>query len=93
MKKMPRSSKVKNNVDLSKIPLPLHKVVEVAWKFVTQPNPIIACVPEKFDEEVHRTSFKHWDEDDHSRPLIYAKPVLYRSYHGTVMNRALVGNK
>ena len=88
---MPRSSKAK---DLSEIPLPLDKVVEVAWKFVTQANPIIACVPERFDKDLHRTSCDHWDKKQgDSQPLIYAKPVVYRSYHGSVMNRALVGNK
>ena len=94
IEKMPQFSKAKDNIDLEKIRLPLDKVVEVAWKFVTQANPIIACVPKQFDEELHRPTFNHWDEEQgDSRPLIYAKPVVYRSYHGTVMNTALVGNK
>jgi hypothetical protein len=93
IEKMPQFSKAKN-IDLEKIRLPLDKVVEVAWKFVTQANPIIACVPKQFNEELHRPSFNHWDEEQgDSRPLIYAKPVVYRSYHGPVMNTALVGNK
>ena len=47
----------------------------------------------KFDDEIHKTSYKHWDEkEDGERPVIYAQPVVYRSYHGEVMIKGLVGN-
>lgn len=72
---------------------PLQHVIGVAWKFVTQACPIIACKPEKYNPEIHRTCFSHWDEKhDDSKPLIYAKPVLYRSYHCVFLNSGHVGN-
>ena len=75
--------------------LPLEKFVQLAWKFVTQAYPTIVHEPIrlKFDDEIHKTSFKHWDEKkDGERPVIYAQPVVYRSYHGEVMIKGLVGN-
>ena len=83
------------NIKLEKIDLPLDKVAEIAWKFVTQPNPVIVCQPETsaFDNDLHRKCFGHWEEGQaDSRKLIYARPVVFRSYHGVVMSRALVGN-
>jgi hypothetical protein len=76
--------------------LPLEYVVEVAWKFVTQPCPIIVCQPPKFDTAVHTPArTKRWNEEHKdSRPLIYAKPVVFRSYHGVLLkDKALVGNQ
>ena len=39
---------------LEELDLPLEKVVEVTWKFVTEPNPVIVCQPEEFNHELHR---------------------------------------
>lgn len=94
LQKLPSFSKLRGTLKTNH--LPLDRVVEVAWKFVTQACPIIICQPEtcKLDEELYRTCYEHWDEDhDDSKPFIYARPVVYRSYHGVVLNRALVGNK
>ena len=61
---------------------------------MTLASPIIACRPEKFDEEIHNTSYSHWDDDhDDSKPLIYARPVVYRNFHRHVLSKELVGNK
>ena len=73
--------------------LQLEDVIVVAWKFVTQPSPIIVCQPDKYKKRLHAVNTNHWDEDQEDcSPLIYAKPVVYRSYHGTVMKKGLVGN-
>ena len=72
--------------------IPLEKVVEVAWKFVTQPCPLIVDQPDRFNVKIHDTNARHWDEKQKDLPLIYAKPVVYRSYHGILLSRALVGN-
>jgi hypothetical protein len=85
---------IPNVADVAK-QLPLGKFVQLAWKFVTQAYPTIVHEPKrlKFDDEIHKTSFKHWDERrDGDRPVIYAQPVVYRSYHGEVMMKGLVGN-
>ena len=73
--------------------LPLERVVEVGWKFVTQPCPVIVELPARFNADLHDTYAKHWEEETDSVALTYAKPVVYRSYHGIVFNRGLVGNK
>jgi hypothetical protein len=75
--------------------LPLEKFVQLAWKCVTQTYPVIVCEPKsvKFDDEIHKTSYEHWEEDrDGHHPLIYAQPVVYRSYHGEVLKKGLVRN-
>ena len=79
---------------LSAAELQLEEVVAVAWKFVSQPCPIIVCQPDKYVMELHQqANAKHWDEEHkHSPKLIYAKPVVYRSYHGLVLKKGLVGN-
>ena len=74
------------------IDLPLKKVVEIAWKFVTEPNPIIVCRPEKYDSELHSKDFVHWNKLEGNFRLRYAKPVVYRSYHGLIMSKGLVGS-
>ena len=69
--------------------------MQLAWKFVTQAYPIIVCEPVmlKSNHEIHRKSFDHWDEArDGDRVLIYAQRVVYRSYHGEVLIKGLVGN-
>ena len=85
----PQFSKVE---EPEKLYLSLGKVVEIAWKFVTQPNPIIVCQPETsvFDNDLHKKYFGRWKEGQGD--LIYAEPVVFRSYHGDVMCKAFVGN-
>ena len=72
--------------------LQLEDVVVVAWKCVTQSCPIIACQPDKYDKKLHdMTDNKDWNKDNKDTlQLFYAKPVMYRSYHGFVLNRGLV---
>ena len=75
--------------------LPLDKFVKLAWKFITQSCPVIVSMPPMLalNEEIHKTSFHHWDEKRREeRPLIYAHPVVYRSFHGEVLIKGLVGN-
>ena len=38
---------------LEQQPTLLREVVELAWDFVTLPNPIVLCEPEKFTEQTH----------------------------------------
>ena len=70
--------------------------MKLAWKFVTQPYPVIVTTPvrRKMDDQIHKTSFKHWKEEkDGERPIIiYSQPVVYRSYHGEVLVKGFVGN-
>ena len=71
--------------------------MELTWKFVTQPCPIFVRTPKKFDKEVHTPipNEKHWDAEqkDHL-PVIYARPVVYRSYYGELLKKkGVVGNK
>ena len=75
--------------------LPLDMFVKLAWKFVTQAYPVIVTMPAMlvFNEDMHKSSYHHWDKekkDEH--PLIYAQPIVYRSYHGEVVIKGLVGN-
>ena len=69
--------------------------MKLAWKFVTQPYPVIVCTPErcKMDDEIHKASISRWvEEEDSEQPVIYSQPVVYRSYHGEVLVKGLVGN-
>ena len=81
-------------VTLSIAELQLEDVVKVAWNFASLPCPIIVCQPDKYVKELHQqVNAKHWDEEHKDSPkLIYARPVVYRSYHGVVMKKGLVGN-
>ena len=93
---LPRYRKANSDVhpDQMKGSLPTFQFVQLAWKFVTQSYPIIVYLPKKFDEEFHKQSYQHWDEDiGDSQTLIYARPVVYRSFHGNVISKGLVGNK
>lgn len=74
------------------IELPLEKVVEITWKFVTQPSPIVVCLPEEYDDELHKKDHEHWNKSQTNPKLIYGRPVVYRSYHNIVMRKGLVGN-
>jgi len=73
--------------------LPVQQVVELAWNFVTLPNPMIVCQPEKFSSDIHSRDFQHWNKQAECYRLKYARPVVYRSYHGLVACKGLVGNE
>lgn len=91
MSQLPRFIKAKPKLQTND--LVLKNVVEVAWKFVTQPKPVVVSLPETYDSELHNPYFGHWDESQRdSQPLVYARPVVYRSYHGVPMSKASVGN-
>ena len=74
--------------------VPFDQFVQLAWKFVTQPYPVIISTPKtmKFDDTLHKSSFQHWSEDEGKQPLINVQPVVYRSYHGEVLVKGVVGN-
>ena len=56
----------------------LGKVIELAWKFVTLPNPLIIDQPESFDSKIHSPEYGHWDSKRTKElPLIYLRPVVY----------------
>ena len=81
-------------VNLAAIELQLNEVAEIAWKFVTQPNPLIVVQPEVYyGEKLQGRYYRKWNDDCENYTLVYARPLVYRSYHGTVMSRALVGQK
>ena len=73
--------------------IPLNDVVAMTWKFVTQPNPVIVVTePETYNAELHDRYHGRWDKHQNSQPLIYVQPVVYRSYHGVLMSKGVVGN-
>ena len=79
---------------VAKLELPLNKVAEVAWRFVTQPNPVIVEQPRQYHGEEYQERYHgKWNDDCKDYTLVYARPLVYRSYHGTVMTPALVGQK
>ena len=81
-------------VNLAAIELQLNEVAEIAWKFVTQPNPPIVAQPEMYyGEELQERYYGKWNDDCEEYTLVYARPLVYRSYHGKVMSTALVGKK
>ena len=85
MSQLPRFIKAKPK--LQKHDLVLKHIVEVAWKFMTQPKPVVVSLPKTYDSELHYPYFGCWDERQRDfQPLIYAQPVLYRSYHGVLLS-------
>ena len=80
---------------LAEVGLPLQTVAEIAWKFVTESNPVIVIEPEKFidDDEIQERYHGKWNDACKDYKLVCARPLVYRSYHGTVMSRALVGQE
>ena len=71
----------------------LRKAIELAWKFVTLPNPlIVACQPKEFDSQIHETEAVYWDKDAKELPLICIRPVVYRNYEGVVARKGWVAN-
>ena len=70
----------------------LEKVIELAWKFVTLPNPLIVCQPKKFHSQIHEPQFGHWDRHAKEFELIYLRPVVYRNYEGVLARKGWVAN-
>ncbi len=72
----------------------LASIVSLAWNLVTQPNPIIICQPQvKYDEQIMDKQLVHWDNSLRYIQLVYAHPIVYRSYRGRLGSRGAVGNK
>ena len=71
----------------------LGKVIELAWKFVTLPNPLIVCQPEKYSPRIHDPEHGHWD-GEHTKEfeLTYIRPVVYRNYEGVLARKGWVAN-
>ena len=56
----------------------LRKFIELAWKFVTLPNPlIVACQPTEFDPRIHDPEAVYWNKQANDSELIYIRPVVY----------------
>ena len=70
----------------------LGKAIELAWKFVTLPNPLIVCQPEEFDPRKHDQDYINWDKSTKEKKLIYLRPVVYRNYEGVVACKGWVAN-
>ena len=72
---------------------PVEKVVKLTWKFVTTSKPIIVCQPMEFDSRIHNCEPECWNvKQQKPYQLFYVRPVVYRSYHGSVACKGLVGN-
>ena len=71
----------------------LRKFIELAWRFVTLPNPlIVACQPTKFDPQIHDPEAVYWDKRAKEFELTYVRPVVYRNYEGVVARKGWVAN-
>ena len=71
----------------------LRTAIELAWKFVTLPNPlIVACQPTKFDPRIHDQEAVYWNKQANDSELIYIRPVVYRNYEGVVARNGWVAN-
>ena len=69
------------------------KFVELAWKFVTLPSPlIVACQPSTFDPQIHDPEAVHWNKQANGSQLIYVRPLVYRNYEGVVARKGWVAN-
>ncbi len=70
------------------------RIVYLAWRLVTLPCPIIVCQPEVLDETIMDKETCHWVPKANNYRLVYSEPVVYRSYHGTILERkGTVGNE
>ena len=70
----------------------LLKGVQVAWKFVTLPSPIIASQPETYIPQSVEREYGYWDDSTPDAPLIYTRPVVYRCYDGNRAEKGMVAN-
>lgn len=69
----------------------LNGVVEIAWKFVTLPIPVVVSQPKKYDKALHNREFGYWDAKL-KMPLVYTRPVVYRCYDGQLECKGSVAN-
>ena len=67
-------------------------VIELTWKFVTLPNPLIVCQPNSFNYHIHSLEYGYWDRLAKDSELIYTRPVVYRNYEGVVASKGWVAN-
>ena len=70
----------------------LLKGVQVAWKFVTLPSPIIAYQPKAYTPQIVEREYGYWDESIPNATLIYTRPVVYRCYDGNCAEKGMVAN-
>ena len=84
------SSRAKQPLD--KINLRLDGVIDIAWRFVTEPTPIIVCQPTELHDDLQDKYFGHWEDSmEDNFHLLYARPVVYSSYHGHIFRKGFVG--
>ena len=69
----------------------LGKAIELTWKFVTLPKPLIVCQPKQYDPKIHDPEYGHWESKSRNH-LIYTRPVVYRNYKGALACRGWVAN-
>ena len=69
----------------------MEQAVEIAYTFVTFPNPVVVCQPIIFDPKVHDPEFHYWNESSEAE-LVYTKPVVYRCYDGELECKGTVTN-
>jgi len=71
----------------------LRKAIELAWKFVTLPNPLIVCQPTGFNSRLHDPEGDYWDSEHANKSkLVYTRPVVYRNYEGVLACKGWVAN-
>ena len=65
---------------------------------VTSWPPLIVSKPSEFREEWHDREYQYWDKSPPNKSpsrqkLLYTRPVLFRSYEGSVGAKGWVGNR
>lgn len=70
----------------------LRTAIDIAWKFVTLPSPVIVCQPKTFDPKIHEEEYGLWDPTSEAE-LIYSRPVIYRCYEGQQQCKGMVANR
>lgn len=60
---------------LQYLPPALHELIELAWEFITLPNPLTICQPAHFAERTHECQFDYWDPSKPNAEMIYLRPA------------------
>ena len=64
---------------------------------VTAWPPLIISKPNEFHEEWHDREYQYWEKSPHKNSgrlkLLYTRPVLFKSYEGSVGAKGWVGNR